>query len=92
MILGAKYGKMLEGKETYRDKIYGLTQELLEKFRDKQGTIMCKELIGFDPSKPDELSEARKVGVFTTKCPVLVFQAAEILEEILKEKPQKSSA
>ena len=87
IILGAKYGKMLQGKETYREKLYGLTQELLEQFRKKHGTILCRELINFDLSKPEELSEARKAGVFTTKCPVFVHQAAEILEELLKEEP-----
>jgi C_GCAxxG_C_C family probable redox protein len=87
MILGAKYGKVLNGKETYRDRIYGLTQELLEQFRKKQGSVLCKELLNFDLSKPEELLRAREAGVFTTKCPEFVQQAAEILEELLKEEP-----
>jgi len=85
MVLGAKYGKMLQGKEAYREKLYGLTQELLERFRKQNGTILCKELLNFDLSKPEELLRARETGVFTTKCPVFVHQAAEILEELLKE-------
>ena len=87
MILGTKYGKLLQGKEAYRERIYGLTRKLLEQFKDKQGTILCKELLNFDLSKPEELLRAREAGVFTTKCPVFVRQAAEILEELLQEEP-----
>ncbi len=87
MILGAKYGKLLRGKETYRDRIYGLTQKLLEQFKNKQGTILCRELLHFDPSTPEGLMAARKAGVFTTKCPLFVYEAAVILEELLKEEP-----
>jgi len=88
MILGAKYGKIFQGKEAYREKLYGLTQELLEQFKEKQGTILCRELTHFDLSKPEELQRARETGVFTTKCPVFVQQAAEILEELLRQEEQ----
>jgi C_GCAxxG_C_C family probable redox protein len=84
MILGAKYGKILQGDENYMEKIYGMTQELFGRFRKINGTILCKELIQFDLSKPDDVLEARKKGVFTTRCPDFVFQTSEILEELLK--------
>jgi C_GCAxxG_C_C family probable redox protein len=83
MILGAKYGKEYQGMEEYRDRLYGITQELFEQFKRKQGTILCKELIHYDLSKAEELLEARRIGIFRTKCPEFVYQTAEILEKIL---------
>jgi C_GCAxxG_C_C family probable redox protein len=83
MILGAKYGKLLQGNEHYSDQMYAITKELFEQFRKSQGTILCKELLHFDLSKPDELLEAWQTGVFKTKCPEFVYHAAEILELLL---------
>jgi C_GCAxxG_C_C family probable redox protein len=88
MILGAQYGKLLQGNDQYIEKIYGITQELFEQFRKSQGTILCKELLQLDLAKPDEFLEAYKTGVFKTKCPEFVYKTAEILEKLLhKEIP-----
>jgi C_GCAxxG_C_C family probable redox protein len=86
MILGAKYGKLLQSDAQYSEKMYGITQDLFEQFIKSQGTIICKELIHLDLSKPDELLEALNSGVMRTKCPEFVYRTAEILEMLLHRK------
>jgi C_GCAxxG_C_C family probable redox protein len=83
MILGAKYGKILQGDEHYAEQVYGITLALFEQFRKINGTILCRELIHLDLSKPEGLAEAQKRGVFTAQCPDYVYQTSEILEKLL---------
>lgn len=65
------------------DRTYDLLQEFNRKFSEIHGTLRCKDLVGMDISTPEGLAEARSKGIFTTKCPVFVRDAARILESVL---------
>ncbi|MGD0613288.1 MAG: C-GCAxxG-C-C family protein [Anaerolineales bacterium] len=81
MALGAGRGADLPaGKE----EIYRLGQELLQSFESRHGTLLCRELIGYDLRTPDGWMQARQKGVFTTICPGLVRDAVEIAQALLK--------
>ena len=45
--------------------------------------ILCKELIGYDLTKPKERILASKSEVYKTVCPKLVKDAAELAESLL---------
>lgn len=81
MALGAGRGADLPAgkEETYR-----LGQELLRAFESKHGTLLCRELIGFDLRTLQGWKQAKQKGVFTTICPGLVCDAVEITQELLK--------
>ena len=76
MVIGLKYGKTKAKDDGARDKTYGLAREFVARFQSRHGSIICKELLGYDLSNPKE-------GLFVTLCPHFVRTAAEILEEIL---------
>ena len=83
MAIGLKYGKTKTGDEGAREKTYELVGEFVKKFKSRHGSIVCKELLGYDLSSPEGRKAAYEQGLFTTLCPQFVRDAAEILEEIL---------
>lgn len=84
MVLGFVFGK-----EDGRDKLsaYEKVQEFSAEFKKKNGSIICRELLGLDSDgkivpKPEE----RTAEYYQKRpCADLVFDAAEILENMLKQ-------
>lgn len=85
MVIGLAHGKASQGDDAAKERTYALTREFWNRFRARHGSLVCKELIGFDIGTPDGAKAASESGVFRDKCPVLVRSAAEILRELLDE-------
>jgi C_GCAxxG_C_C family probable redox protein len=83
LAIGLKYGRTRPEDEAAKQKTYRLVRELLQRFRDRHGSIVCRDLIGVDLSAPDGHQRGVERGVFENLCPQFVADAAEILEEIL---------
>jgi C_GCAxxG_C_C family probable redox protein len=66
-----------------KDENYNIANEFIKRFQEQHGTILCRELIGYDLSKPEELLKAREGQVFVNACPGFVRDAAELVAEIL---------
>jgi C_GCAxxG_C_C family probable redox protein len=79
MVIGLKHGRIRAEDEETRDKAYELVAEFVDKFRSRNGSIVCRELLGCDINTPEGLALAREKNV----CPGFVRDAAEIIEEIL---------
>jgi C_GCAxxG_C_C family probable redox protein len=82
MALGLKYSKVQDGENEKRDRGYALVRQLAEEFTTRNGSIICKELLGCDLSTPEGSAQAREKGLFSTLCPKLVQSAVEILEQM----------
>jgi C_GCAxxG_C_C family probable redox protein len=67
-----------------RLKAYEAARRLYKHFEKQYGTVLCKELIGYDLSNPKESEEAGKNKVFEEKCPNYVKTVVEALLEITK--------
>ena len=67
------------------EKVREVSQELMRQFKEKNGSLLCKELLGYHLIIPAELEAAVESGVFGKICPHLVFQATELTEELLKK-------
>jgi len=83
MTLGLANPVSQENPRQNYDKIKTLRNEFNRKFKELHGAINCSELLGYDLTKPEEAAKARESGVFTTKCPNFVRDAAEIVEGLL---------
>jgi len=81
MALGAGRGADNPAK---KEETYRLGQELLRAFESKHGTLLCRELIGFDLRSAEGRKQAKENGVFKTICPRMVRDAVEIAQELLK--------
>jgi len=64
-------------------KTYSLAREFVSRFTTLNGSIECNKLLGFDINTPEGRQLANEKNRFTTLCPKLVQNAAEILEQIL---------
>lgn len=68
-----------------KEETYRLAQEFVKIFEERNGHILCRDLIGYDLSTVDGLQAARESEIFGLVCPALVRSTAELLEEFLKE-------
>jgi len=83
MVLGLKYGKAKAGDEGARERTYELAREFVTRFESRHGSIVCRELLGYDLSNPEERAAAKEKGLFDTLCLQLVRDAAEMVGEML---------
>jgi len=83
MALGLRYGKYRKEDDTARDRTYELGRQFLQRFRERHGALRCSDLLGHDISTPEGRQAAQEKGLFRTLCPVLVREAAEIVEGLL---------
>jgi C_GCAxxG_C_C family probable redox protein len=83
LVIGLKYGKTHTGDEGATEKTRALVREFIQEFTARNGSVNCTELLGYNLSNPEEYEKARRAGLFTTKCPGFVRDAAEILDRIL---------
>jgi len=83
MVIGLKYGKTQAKDNQAREKTYELVREFVKRFKARHGSILCRELLGYDISTPQGLKLAREKQRFATVCPQFIRDAVEIVEEIL---------
>ncbi|MBA7478753.1 hypothetical protein ES707_14181 [subsurface metagenome] len=85
MVIGLKYGNVDANEKVIKEKTYGLVREFARRFEKRNGSSICRELLGCDISEPEGLKSAKENDLFTSVCPGLVQDAVEILEEMLAE-------
>jgi C_GCAxxG_C_C family probable redox protein len=83
MILGLKYGAIDSEDKEAKEKTYERVKEFAKRFTDRNGFLVCKELLDYDISTPEGHEQAKEQELFFTRCPQLVRSAAKILEEML---------
>ncbi len=83
MALGLKHGHYHTGDMEEKAKIGALAIEFSGRFCERNGSVVCKELLGYDLSVPEQLEKLKEQGLFQTVCPKLVCDATEILEEMI---------
>ncbi len=86
MVIGLKYGKEITdgtryGSET--ETTYRLVADVAAKFKQRNGSIYCRELIGHDLMDPVERAEVVELGLFKTTCRKCILDAVELLEATL---------
>jgi C_GCAxxG_C_C family probable redox protein len=83
MAIGLKHGRLRADDEETRDLAYGLVNRFAEEFISRHGSLMCRELLGYDLSDPDAEQLAQESWPEGTPCEQLARDAVEILEKIL---------
>ena len=84
MVLGLKYGATSTDNSTAKEETYAQVREFVQQFTSREGSSVCKELLGCDISTPEGYAQAKEQKLFSTRCKELVRAAAEVLEEMLK--------
>jgi C_GCAxxG_C_C family probable redox protein len=84
MAIGMKYGFTRPSEQDKKDLTYRLIAEFLDEFKKRNGSVYCRELIGYETGDSDQLREAREKNVFREICPKFVRDSAEILERLFR--------
>lgn len=79
IVLGLKYATGKEAKE----KLFAIENEFADKFKSRNKSLNCKELLGYNLGNPEERKEFAEKKLYETLCQKFVKDSAEILEEIL---------
>ena len=89
IVLGIACGYSEPGNNALKNAHYELVREFARRFRERCGSIVCRELLqsaGIDPA-PGGPSEARTPEFYKKRpCPKLAYEAAKILDELLTER------
>jgi len=83
MVIGLKYGQSDILDLSAKEKTYKLVREFSEKFKSRNGSIVCKELLKIDLGTVEGMKAAKERNIHGTCCRQYVKDAAEIIEEIL---------
>ena len=75
IVIGLKYGDI-------KDVCNLKTEEYIKIFKEKNDSIICRDLLGCDISTPDGKEKAIAENLFKTRCMDMVISAAQILNEL----------
>ena len=82
LVVGLKYGHCLADDKESKANCYAKTEEFLNEFRKRHGSIICRKLLGVDITTDDGRQHALDRKLFTTTCDDMVRSATTILEEL----------
>ncbi len=88
MVAGILYG--YDGPETGEVKAehYARIQELAHRFEEKNGSIVCRELLGLNVRHDVPVPEARTEEYYKKRpCPEIIGDVAEMLEQYIHDHP-----
>lgn len=80
MVLGLSLDKTVENpKET----LYAKVHDFIRCFEERNGTVMCKQLLGVDIGSPEGREEFKQRNLMQSRCSKFVQDAADILDGFL---------
>jgi C_GCAxxG_C_C family probable redox protein len=83
MVLGL-YRAMPESTTAERrEPVYQAVKQYIVEFERRNGTLICRDLLGCDIRTEEGMQAAKERGLYKTICPKMVQDAAEILETML---------
>ena len=87
MVIGLAMGNDNSKDNTTKKNVYKSVQELAAKFKEDNGSIICRELLGFQKNNKESYVPSERTNEYYKKrpCPELCKYAADILEEYLKK-------
>lgn len=85
MVLGLKYGHFDSADNEQKSRAYAIAVEYTRRYKEANGSIVCRDLLGYDLTKPEELDRIKAQRLFGSVCPAAIKSAVEILEEIIAE-------
>lgn len=85
MVLGLKFGHYHYNAPEEKGNAYKVAEEFMNRFIEKNGTVVCRELLGYDVSKPEDMLKIKELDLFKSTCPKMIQCATEIVEQMLEE-------
>ena len=83
MVLGLLYGHSESDDLDTKTKAYAVAEEYMNRFIKKNGSVVCRKLLGYDLSKPEEKAVILEKNRFRTVCPNMIRSAVDLLGEMM---------
>ena len=85
MVIGAKYGRGENDGRTVTDLTYARTRELMDRFSEKHGTFICRQLLdGCELATEEGQRQFKEKDLLNKTCKGCVRDVVDILEEMIK--------
>lgn len=92
MVAGMLYGYTDPKDHTSKTKHYERIQDLAREFKDRNHSIICRELLGLGAGADSPIPEFRTKEYYKKRpCVELVGMAAEIMEEYIQNHPYQDT-
>lgn len=89
MVAGLIYGYDDPKGQKEKTEHYERIQALAREFREANGSIVCRELLGLSEKKSEPTPEVRTEQYYQKRpCPEMVKMAAEIMEQYMRKHPK----
>lgn len=82
LVIGLKNGHYKADDESSKVFCNTQTVEFMRRFRERNGHIICRDLLGIDTSIGDGRERAKALNLFNTVCLDMVQSALEILADM----------
>ena len=92
MVLGMRCGHNGPDDAEHRNMLMSKRAEFIEKWKERRGSCMCRDLLGDDISSPEGLGRILEAGTMMTLCPELVLDAIDILDHMDFEAEAESAS
>ena len=89
MVLGLLYGYDVPGDDGSKKALYWEVQALAERFREANGSIICREILKNPPSDPNPTPRTEEFYK-TRPCDRMIYTAARLMEEFIDTHPLES--
>ncbi|MHA2224310.1 MAG: C-GCAxxG-C-C family protein [Candidatus Hodarchaeales archaeon] len=83
MVIGLSHGRINDDDLNAKYATLRYAEEFINRFKVRNNTVMCKELLNFEINTEEKLKLAREKKVFDN-CAGFVQDAAEIIEELVE--------
>ena len=89
LIISLKYGSSLPNNDNKKE-VYKIIQELAQEFKNQNGSIVCRELLGLSKNENGGSPEKRTSEYYKKRpCADIVAGAADVLDSYLKAHSNK---
>lgn len=82
MVIGLKKGHFAEGDLDTKNSCNAAAEDFIRRFKEKNGSFICREILGCDISTPQGRNLAIEKNMFDTICVDMVKSAADLLEQL----------
>ena len=85
-VLSSLYGYDTPGDDASKKRLYGEVQALAGRFREENGSIICREILKNPPSDPNPTPRTAEFYA-RRPCAKMVLTAARLMEEFMEGHP-----
>ncbi len=82
LVIGLSCGHSILGDMQAKELCNKETVEFMKRFRERNGSRVCRDILGIDISVGDNRVKAKEQNLFNTVCVSMVSSAVEILENM----------